>query len=121
MKIMLAIPFPRKAASVNALIWSEPREVRFPGYGSHDGPVLDREGRRYILSEYEIPETGKLRSLLYRINQDSTCDLVMDIVAVDHPYDHTLDELQIRVEDGKLRHYRNGAEYREEQLNLTNK
>ena len=70
-------------------------------------------GNRYILDEYEIPQRQELRTLLYRVEKDATCRLVVDGVSIEHPNDHDLGNSEIKVEDGKLRHFFDGKMYRE--------
>jgi len=112
-RFMLAIGVPNVAPSETDLRQSL-RQMGFPGYGSrYDGAVKDEHGSRYILNEYEIPQTQKQRTLLYRVEPDGRCRRVVDGVSVDHPNDHRIGTGEIKVEDGKLKHLFDGKVYRE--------
>ena len=114
-QFMLAISVPKTAGSDTDLIHSL-GEMRFPGFGSsYAGAVRDEQGNRYILNEYEIPQTQEQRTLLYRVEKDGTCRLVLDGVSVDHENDHKLwlGKGEVKVEDGKLKHFLDGKMYRE--------
>jgi len=88
--------------------------MRFPGFGeSYAGNVKDEHGNRYIVDEYEIPQKQEQRTLLYRVEKDGTCRLVIDGVSVDHQNDHMLGNSEVKVEDGKLKHFYDGKMYRE--------
>ena len=112
---MLSINVPKTADSETDLRHSL-AEMRFPGFGSsYAGSIRDEQGRRYILNEYELPETQEQRTLLYRADADGTCHLVLDGVSVDHKNDHmiAMGEIEVKVEGGKLKHLFNGKVYRE--------
>lgn len=112
---MLAISVPKVASSETDLRQSL-RQMRFPGFGSsYAGAVKDEHGNRYILNEYEIPHKGEQRTLLYRVENDGACRLVLDGVSIDHRNDHmqALGNVEIKVEDGKLKHFFDGKVYRE--------
>ena len=112
-QVMLAINVPNSAKSDRDLIRSL-RQMRFPGFGSsYAGNVKDEHGTRYVVDEYEIPQTGEQRTLVYRVDADGTCNLVLDGVSVDHKNDHRLGDSEIRVEGGKLKHLFEGKVYRE--------
>jgi hypothetical protein len=114
-QFMLAISVPRVANSETDLRISL-REMRFPGFGSATGGhVRDEQGNSYLLNEYELPQTQQQRTLLYRVDKDGTCRLVVDGVSVDHRNDHLLamGSMEIKVEAGRLRHFFNGKMYRE--------
>lgn len=114
-QFMLAINVPKTASSETDLRDSL-REMRLPGFGSSSGGVIkDEQGNRYILNEYEIPQKPEQRTLLYRVEKDGTCRLVLDGVSVDHENDQilALGSMEIKVEDGKLKHFFNGKVYRE--------
>jgi hypothetical protein len=110
---MLAISVPKLASSEMGLRQSL-RQMRFPGFGSSSGGMIkDEHGNRYILNEYEIPQKQQQRTLLYRVEKDGTCRLVVDGVSVDHQNDHTLGNREVKVDDGKLKHLFDGKAYRE--------
>ena len=110
-QVMLAISVPKSAKSDHDLIHSL-REMRFPGSGSsYAGNVKDERGTRYIVDEYEIPQKGEQRTLVYRLGSNGTCNLVLDGVSVDHEYDHTLGNSEVKVEGGKLKHLFDGKVY----------
>ena len=112
-KFMLAISVPKVASSETDLRHAL-RQMRFPGFGSsYAGAVNDEHGNRYILNEYEIPQTQEQRTLLYRVEKDGTCRLVVDGVSVEHQNDHMIGNSELKVEDGKLRHLFDGKMYRE--------
>jgi hypothetical protein len=114
-KFMLSISVPKTASSESDLIHSL-SEMRFPGFGSsYVGLVKDEQGRRYTLHEYELPQTQQQRTLLYRVDADETCHLVLDGVSVDHRNDHMalMGDMAVKVEGGKLKHLFNGKVYRE--------
>ncbi len=114
-KFMLAISVPKVASSETDLRQSL-RQMRFPGFGSsYAGAVNDEQGNRYILNEYEIPQKQEQRTLLYRVEKDGTCRLVVDGVSIDHQNDHMLmlGNSAVKVEDGKLKHLFDGKVYRE--------
>lgn len=117
-RFMLAISVPQLARSETDLRQSL-RQMRFPGFGSHyAGAVKDEHGNRYILNEYEIPQSQKQRTLLYRVEPDGRCRLVVDGVSVDHQNDHIIGNSEVKVEDGKLKHLFDGKVYREIALEL---
>lgn len=117
-KFMLAIAIPKVANSDVDLIHSL-RQMRFPGYGSrYAGNVKDEQDNRYIMEEYELPQTQQQRTVLYRVEKDGTCRLVVDGVSVDHPNDHVLGNIEAKVEGGKLKHFLDGKMYREIPLDL---
>ena len=117
-KFMLAISVPKVASSETDLRQSL-RQMRFPGFGSsYAGAVKDERGNRYILNEYEIPQKQEQRTLLYRVDTNGTCRLVVDAVSVDHQNDHMLGNTDVKVEDGKLKHLFDGKMYREIPLEL---
>ena len=112
-KFMLAISVPKLASSETDLRQSL-RQMRFPGFGSSSGGMIkDERGNRYILNEYEIPQTQQQRTLLYRVEQGGTCRLVVDGVSVDHQNDHMIGNSEVKVEGGRLRHFFDGKMYRE--------
>ncbi len=112
-KFMLAIRVPKAASSETDLRQSL-RQMRFPGFGSsYAGAVRDEHGNRYILNEYEIPQTQQQRTLLYRVETAGSCRLVVDGVSVDHQNDHMIGNSEVKVGDGKLRHFFDGKMYRE--------
>jgi hypothetical protein len=112
-KFMLAISVPKVASSETELRQSL-RQMRFPGFGSsYVGAVKDERGNRYILNEYEIPQTREQRTLLYRVETNGSCRLVVDGVSVDHQNDHMIGDSDVRVADGKLKHLFDGKVYRE--------
>jgi hypothetical protein len=112
-KCMLAISVPKVASSETELRQSL-RQMRFPGFGSsYAGAVKDEHGTRYILNEYEIPQKQEQRTLLYRVEKDGSCRLVVDGISVDHQNDHTLGNSEVKVENGKLEHLFDGKVYRE--------
>jgi hypothetical protein len=113
-QFMLGIRVPKVARSEVDLRQSL-RQMRFPGYGSSSGVIIkDEHGNRYILNEYEIPQKQEQRTLLYRVETDGTCRLVIDGISVDHKNDHMIiGDRAIKVEDGKLRHLFDGKMYRE--------
>jgi hypothetical protein len=112
-KFMLAISVPKLASSETDLRQSL-RQMRFPGFGSSSGGMVkDEHGNRYILNEYEIPQTQEQRTLLYRVETDGTCRLVVDGVSVDHQNDHMIGNSEVKVEGGKLKHIFDGKMYRE--------
>jgi len=117
-QFMLAIKVPKVASSDKDLIRAL-SEMRFPGFGSsYVGLVRDEHGTRYILNEYEIPQKQEQRTLLYRVEKDGTCHLVIDGVSVDHQNDHMLGNSEVKVEDGKLKHFYDGKMYREIALKI---
>lgn len=83
--------------------------LQFPGYGcSFNGQVKDAEGGAYELAEFDVPDAGEVRALLYRKNDDGSFALVMDrICPIIHPDYQLLVRLdgQWRVEEGCLRVY----------------
>jgi len=114
-QFMLAISVPKVANSETDLRHSL-REMRFPGFGSaYSGGIKDAQGNRYVLNEYEIPQKQEQRTLLYRVEKDGTCRLVLDGVSIDSKYDHmlALGSMEVKVEDGKLKHLFDGKVYRE--------
>ena len=112
-QFILAISVPKIAASETDLRQSL-RGMRFPGFGSSSaGAVMDEVGTRYILEEYEIPQKQEQRTLLYRVEKDGTCRLVVDGVSVDHQNDHLIGNTDVKVQDGKLKHLFDGKVYRE--------
>jgi hypothetical protein len=112
-QFMLAIRVPKVAPSETDLRQSL-RQMRFPGFGSRSGGMIkDEHGNRYILNEYEIPQKQEQRTLLYRVETDGACRLVVDGVSVDHQEDHMLGDSEVRVEGGKLKHFFDGKMYRE--------
>jgi len=112
-KFMLAISVPKVASSETELRQSL-RQMRFPGFGSSSGGMIkDESGNRYILNEYEIPQTQQQRTLLYRVETSGTCRLVVDGVSVDHQNDHMIGNSEVKVEGGKLKHIFDGKMYRE--------
>jgi hypothetical protein len=112
-QFMLSISVPKAASSETDLRQSL-RQMRFPGFGSsYTGAVKDEKGNRYILNEYEIPQKQEQRTLLYRVEKDGSCRLVVDGVSVDHQNDHTIGNSAVKVEDGKLKHFFDGKMYRE--------
>lgn len=115
--LLLAIPVPARAAGrearINQLFTAD---LRFPGYASRYAVLEDEIGRRHELEEFQIPETGKVRSLLYRANPDGTWDLVLDTELPDSPGDALPWMLALKLEQGHLRKYRNGALYAEAKL-----
>jgi hypothetical protein len=112
-KFMLSISVPKHVSSETDLRQSL-RQMRFPGFGSTSaGAVKDEHGNRYILNEYEIPQTQQQRTLLYRVEPDRSCRLVIDGVSVDHHDDHMIGNSEIKVEDGKLKHLFDAKVYRE--------
>jgi hypothetical protein len=113
-QFMLGIRVPKVARSEVDLRQSL-RQMRFPGYGSSSGGIIkDEHGNRYILNEYEIPQKQEQRTLLYRVETDGTCRLVIDGISVDHKNDHMIiGDRAIEVKDGKLRHLFDGKMYRE--------
>jgi len=50
---------------------------------------------------------------LYRVEKDGACRLVVDGVSIDHQNDHMLGGSEVKVEDGKLKHFFDGKMYRE--------
>lgn len=84
-------------------------DLRFPGYGcSCNGQVRDAAGGCYQLEEFDVPETGEVRALLYRKNDDLSFTLVLDQVCPEiNPEKQflVLTQGQWRVEDGYLRIY----------------
>ena len=117
-QFMLAISVPKSAPSEEDLRQSL-RQMRFPGFGSSSaGAVKDEHGNRYILNEYEIPQTQQQRTLLYRVEKDGTCRLVVDGVSVDHHNDHRLGDNEVKVEGGKLIHLFDRKVYREISLEV---
>ena len=112
-QFMLTISVLKVAPSETGLRQSL-RQMRFPGFGSsYAGAVKDEHGTRYILNEYEIPQKQEQRTLLYRVEKDGSCRLVVDGVSVDHQNDHMLGNSEVKVEDGKLKHLFDGNVYRE--------
>jgi hypothetical protein len=112
-QFMLAISVPKIAPSETDLRQSL-RQIRFPGFGSSSGGMIkDEHGNRYILNEYEIPQKQEQRTLLYRVEKDGTCRLVVDGVSVDHQNDHMISNNEVKVEGGKLKHFFDGKMYRE--------
>ena len=112
-QFILAISVPKIAASDTDLRQSL-RGMRFPGFGSSSaGAVTDEVGTRYILNEYEIPQKQEQRTLLYRVEKDGTCRLVVDGLSIDHQNDHLLGNREVKVQDGKLKHLLDGKVYRE--------
>jgi hypothetical protein len=112
-QFMLAISVPKVAPSETDLRQSL-RQMRFPGFGSsYAGVVRDEHGNRYILNEHEIPQKHEQRTLLYRVEKDGTCRLVVDGVSVDHQNDHMPGNSEVKVEDRKLKHFFDGKVYRE--------
>ena len=112
-QVMLAISVPKSAKSDQDLIRSL-RQMRFPGFGSsYAGNMKDERGTRHIVDEYEIPQKGEQRTLVYRVDSDGTCNLVLDGVSVDHENDHSLGNSEVRIEGGKLKHLFDGKVYRE--------
>lgn len=112
-KFMLEISVP-KVTSSEADLRQSLRQMRFPGFGSSFGGMIkDEQGTRYILNEYELPQTQEQRTLLYRVETDGSCRLVADGVSVDHENDHMIGKREVRVEGGKLRHFFDGKVYRE--------
>jgi hypothetical protein len=114
--LMVSIEVPKRFNNRNDLIRTMP-ELRFPGYAeTTNGVITDQAGRTYELSEYEIPETGTLRSLLYRKEPDGSYKLVMDAVIPDHEYEHNLDYMLRRktvIDGGHLQFILDGKVYRE--------
>src|SRR6185503_7208663 len=103
-QFMLAISVPKVANSETDLRQSL-RQMRFPGFGSSSGGMIkDEIGNRYILNEYEIPQKQEQRTLLYRVEKDGTCRLVVDGVSVDHQNDYMIGNSEVKVEAGKLKH-----------------
>ena len=118
-EFMLAISVPKVAPSETDLRQSL-RQMRFPGFGSsYAGAVKDEHDNRYILNEYEIPQKQEQRTLLYRVEKDATCRLVVDGVSVDHHNDHVLGNIEVKVEEGKLKHLLDGKVYRDIPLETT--
>jgi hypothetical protein len=118
-QVMLAISVPKSAKSDQDLIRAL-RQMRFPGFASsYAGSVKDEHGTRYIVDEYEIPQKGEQRTLVYRVDTDGTCNLVLDGVSLDHENDHVLGNNEIKVEGGKLKHFFDGKVYREIALDST--
>ena len=118
-QVMLAISVPKSAKSDHELIRSL-RQMRFPGFGSsYAGNVKDEHGTRYIVNDYEFPQKGEQRTLVYKVDSDGTCNLVLDGVSVDHENDHRLGDSEVRVEGGKLKHLFDGKVYREIALDST--
>lgn len=118
--IMLSIPAPKDLGS-----WEELNrlhsDIRFPGYGSSHQGVKDEQGLIYDLSEFEIPQTGQQRSLLYRIDKDGTCHCVVDGLTEENENDHNLfvhDKVSVKIENRILRHYLSGKPYREIAYNI---
>ena len=112
-QLMLAISVPKAAPSETDLRQSL-RQMRFPGFGSSSGGMIEDEyGNRYILNEYEIPQKQEQRTLLYRVEKDGACHLVVDGVSVDHQNDHMIGNSEVKVEGGKLKHFFDGKMYRE--------
>ena len=112
-QFMLAISVLKVASSETDLRQSL-RQMRFPGFGSSSGGTIkDDDGHRYILNEYEIPQKKEQRTLLYRVEEDGTCRLVVDGVSADHQNDHMIGNSEVRVERGKLKHFFDGKMYRE--------
>ena len=117
---MLAIEVPKSAKSDRELIHSL-REMSFPGFGrSYVGNVRGEQGTRYILFEYEIPQKQEQRTLLYRVESDGSCRLVVDGISVDHQNDHTLGNREVKVDGGRLKHLFDGKVYREIALDSAN-
>lgn len=78
--ILVETRVPETFKSHEALIRDMP-ELRFPGYGMlYDGSGKTSEGAQLVMSEYEIPETGKRRQLVYRAQSDGSFRLVSDTV-----------------------------------------
>jgi hypothetical protein len=99
---MFAVDVPKTAASWEELRKSL-RQMRFPGFGSsYNGAVKDGQGNRYILYEYEIPQTQQQRTLLYQVGADDSCRKVFDGVTIDHPNEHVLGNIETKVENRKL-------------------
>lgn len=116
---MLANSVPKSAKTDQELIRSL-RQMSFPGFGSsYAGDVRDEHGTRYIVNEYEIPQKGEQRTLVYRVDSYGTCNLVLDGVSIEHENDHRLGNSEVRVEGGKLKHLFDGKVYREIALDLT--
>jgi hypothetical protein len=116
---MLAISVPKSARTDQELIDSL-RQMSFPGFGSsYAGDVKDEHGTRYIVDEYEIPQKGEQRTLVYKVDGNGACNLVLDGVSIDHANDHMLGNSEVRVEGGKLKHFFDGRVYREITLDST--
>lgn len=112
-QFMLGITVPKVVASETELRQSL-RQMRFPGFGStYAGTVKDEQGNRYILNEYEIPQKQEQRTLLYRVEKDGTCRLVVDGVSIDHPNDYRFSNHEVKVESGRLKHLFENKVYRE--------
>ena len=112
-QFMLAITVPKTANSEVELRQSL-KQMRFPGWGSsYAGALKDEHGNCFILNEYEIPQKQEQRTLLYRVEKDGTCRLVVDGVSIDHQNDHMIGNTEVKIEGGKLKHYFDGKVYRE--------
>jgi hypothetical protein len=112
-QFMLSISVPKSTSSEKELRESL-RQMRFPGFGStYGGMVKDERGNRYILNEYEIPQKQEQRTLLYRVEEDGTCRLIVDGISIDHQNDHVLGNRDVKVEGGKLKHLLDSQPYRE--------
>lgn len=112
-QFMLSISVPKSTSSEKELRESL-RQMRFPGFGStYGGMVKDEQGNRYILNEYEIPQKQEQRTLLYRVEEDGTCRLIVDGISIDHQNDHVLGNRDVKVEGGKLKHLLDSQPYRE--------
>jgi hypothetical protein len=118
-KKVTGIPVPSRFSSIEELIKTMPK-LNFPGYGhSVDGSVRDSSGRRYRLSEYEIPLAAKRRALLYREEKDGSCILLLDEVFENRDVEQSVEfhmNKKTLVEDGMLRVYVNGKVHRESKL-----
>ena len=83
--ILVAIRIPDAFKSRDSLINDVPK-LRFPGYGVlHDGTRTAPDGAELELSEYEIPETGKYRRIVYRHESDGSYRLISDNVVGPKP------------------------------------
>ena len=83
--ILVGTRVPDTFKSHDSLIRDMP-ELRFPGYGMlYDGSRRAPDGAQLVLSEYEIPETGKRRRLVYRGQSDGSYRLVSDDVVAPKP------------------------------------
>ena len=119
-KMLLATPVPTHAGSAEELIvTTSAARISFPGYGeSADGSLKDETGRTYRLEEFEIPETGTQRTLLYRENADQSYDLVLDEETPVPLGVNASTVLSSKIQGGKLVKLKDGVVYFSRELNL---
>jgi hypothetical protein len=111
---MQSMPVPKSSKSLETLIREQPA-LRFPGYGmTYNGTVHNSAGNKYVLFEYQIPETGMQRSLLYSLSQEGSCHLALDVLTRERPTDTFIpDSDYVRVENENLVYYNKGVVYQQ--------